>query len=263
MLIMYGEILAIGGLIQYYFMVQMSQMMWVMIDGMTVPVSWALTMAQPAKRLSPHRPTARLLGFETILSISGQIIINCSLSVLMVYILFQQTFFVCKEFDSEFVDLRKWWELADNYEGAVTGILTAYQILHAACCFNIGSRYRQGFWKNKIFLTVYTVAFVVLAAVVLMDPNPLGCAFHINCGTKDALEAAGYNIWFKAPDVYYNSIGHNIIPVYFRYIIMIVSTLNLVLLMLWEGFVINGPVRKWAIGFARGRWVVKKAVLNL
>ena len=61
---MYGEILAIGGLIQYYFMVQMSQMMWVMVDGITVPVSWALTMATPAKKLSPYRPTARLLGIR-------------------------------------------------------------------------------------------------------------------------------------------------------------------------------------------------------
>ena len=181
----------------------------------------------------------------------------------MVYILFQQAFFVCKEFDSEFVDLRKWWELADNYEGAITGIITAYQIIHAACCFNIGSRYRQGYWKNKIFLVVYSTAALVLAIVTLLDPNPLGCAFHVNCGTKEALEKLGYDVWFKAPENYYNAIGHNVIPVYFRYIILAVSALNLVLLMIWEGVVIVGPVRRMAINFANGRWMVKKAVLNL
>jgi hypothetical protein len=62
MLIMYGETIAFGGLIQYYFMVQLSQMMWVFVDGITVPISWALTMAKPAEKLSSQRPTARLLG---------------------------------------------------------------------------------------------------------------------------------------------------------------------------------------------------------
>jgi hypothetical protein len=59
---MYGEILAFSGLFQYYFMVQMSQALWIFIDGSTVPLSWALTVGQPAEKLSKTRPTARLLG---------------------------------------------------------------------------------------------------------------------------------------------------------------------------------------------------------
>jgi predicted P-type ATPase len=61
-LIMYGEILAFSSLIQYYFMVQMSQSLWIFIDGCTVPLSWALSCALPAQKLSKTRPTARLLG---------------------------------------------------------------------------------------------------------------------------------------------------------------------------------------------------------
>ncbi|KAI8608125.1 hypothetical protein BC830DRAFT_1072366, partial [Chytriomyces sp. MP71] len=75
-LIMYGEILAFLGLIQYYFNVNMSQAMWILIDGSTVPLSWALTQAVPAKRLARTRPTARLLGPETVISVVGMIVIN-------------------------------------------------------------------------------------------------------------------------------------------------------------------------------------------
>jgi cation-transporting ATPase 13A3/4/5 len=47
-LIMYGEVLAFLGLIQYYFSVTPSQGTWILLDASTVPVSWALTMALPA-----------------------------------------------------------------------------------------------------------------------------------------------------------------------------------------------------------------------
>lgn len=61
-LLMYGETLAFIGLIQYYFTVNMSQVTWILIDGSTVPLSWALTMARPAATLAFTRPTAKLLG---------------------------------------------------------------------------------------------------------------------------------------------------------------------------------------------------------
>ena len=118
---MYGEILAFSSLLQYYFMVQMSQALWIFIDGCTLPLSWALTCALPAEKLAKTRPTARLLGknskqltlisiptgFETILSVLGQIIINVLVLCIAVVILFQQSFFVCREFESKYVDLRK------------------------------------------------------------------------------------------------------------------------------------------------------------
>lgn len=63
---MYGEILAFSGLIQYYFMVQMSQALWIFIDGCTVPLSWALTVSLPAEKLAKTRPTARLLGITSL-----------------------------------------------------------------------------------------------------------------------------------------------------------------------------------------------------
>ena len=62
-LIMYGQVLSFMGLIQYYFTVNMSQFLWILVDGSTAPLAWALTMAKSATKLTPKRPTARLLGW--------------------------------------------------------------------------------------------------------------------------------------------------------------------------------------------------------
>jgi cation-transporting ATPase 13A3/4/5 len=259
MLILYGEILAFSGMIQYYFTVQMSQALWVFIDGCTVPVSWALTLAKPALNLSKNRPTARLLGFETILSVIGPIVINISILAFTVAILYQQSFFRCFEFDGTYADLRKWWELGDNYEGAVIGVLTAFQILHTSCAMNIGSLYRKGFLKNKPYLVIYGLLVFILSLILILDPNPISCHFRINCGTKESLSSLGYQLWFNPPEEYFNASGHNVIPLYFRILLLGISFLNLIALMLWEGYVILGPVRKLAKAFADGRWQVRKA----
>lgn len=201
-------------------------------------------------------------GFETILSVLGQIFINLLVLCVAVIVLFQQPFFVCREFDSRYVDLRKWWEMADNYEGAMIGILTCFQIMHAACAFNLGSKYRQGFFKNKTFLMVYAAMFTLLSCVLLLDPNPLGCIFHMNCGTSNVLSQLGYNVWWSTPSIYYSSIGHNVFPMYFRLIIWLITILNLVAVMIWEGVFVLGPFRSWARQWANGRWQVRKRPLK-
>jgi cation-transporting ATPase 13A3/4/5 len=240
----------------------MSQAMWVFIDGCTVPLSWALTIAQPASKLIKSRPTARLLGFETMFSVIGQLVINAGILGLTASLLYDQSFFRCFEFDSSFVDLRLWWQLADNYEGSITGIITAFQILHVSCALNIGSKYRNGFAKNKIFIMIYTTLFMILSYVLLVDPNPIGCHFHINCGTKETLEDLGYTVWFNTPSEYFNATGHNVIPRNFRFVLFLLVVLNLALVMIWEGIIIQGPVREWAKSWANGRWQVKKIPLN-
>lgn len=64
-LMMYGEILALIGMVQYLFKVNLSPAVYIMIEGSTVPLSLALTMAAPTKTLSETRPTAKLFGRRT------------------------------------------------------------------------------------------------------------------------------------------------------------------------------------------------------
>ena len=61
-LLMYGEILAFTGIMQFAFKVTVSQAMQIMIDASTVPLSWAISLASPARKLIESRPTARPLG---------------------------------------------------------------------------------------------------------------------------------------------------------------------------------------------------------
>lgn len=76
-------------------------------------------MSKPAKNLSPTRPTARLLGYETVISVTGQIFISVVFMIIAIITLFQQPWFLCHEFEGFKADMRKWWELADSYESEV------------------------------------------------------------------------------------------------------------------------------------------------
>ncbi|KAJ3115397.1 hypothetical protein HDU96_000702 [Phlyctochytrium bullatum] len=252
-LIMYGEVLTFLGLIQYYFVVNLSQAMWVLIDGTTVPLSWALTMARPAPRLARTRPTARLLGPETIISVCGQIFINILFLIFAVVMLFNQDWFRCNEFDGRLADVRRWWELGDNFEGSVTGIIGTFQIIHAAAVFNIGRTYRQGFFRNWKFVVVWAIIVFILSFITLADPNGLSCLFHVNCGTSAALEAlnrergTSYQTSFLGiPDTYHAFAGHNVMPMNFRLSLLALSAGNLLALVLFQWLVVLGPVRQWA-----------------
>ncbi|KAJ3245128.1 hypothetical protein HDU78_009855 [Chytriomyces hyalinus] len=259
-LIMYGEILAFLGLIQYYFTVNMSQAMWILIDGSTVPLSWALTQAVPAKRLARTRPTARLLGPETVISVVGMIFINCIFGIVAVVMLYGErttngNWFSCQEFDGAYYDIRRWWELADNFEGAVTGILIVFQIVHAAAVFGIGRVYRSGFFKNVIFMSIYGSILVLLSVLTLSDPNALTCAFHINCGTSAAItrlnQATGTkyatNFWGQ-PTEYYTFSGHNILPMQFRLRLWGLAMGNLIVLIAFQ----------WGVVLTFGRAIAKR-----
>jgi hypothetical protein len=61
-LIALGESLLCCSFIQSYFNAINAVSMFIFIHGCSVPISWALTMAKPAEKLAPTRPTARLLG---------------------------------------------------------------------------------------------------------------------------------------------------------------------------------------------------------
>jgi hypothetical protein len=219
----------------------------IFIDGTTIPISWALTNALPSKTLIPARPTARLLGIETIMSVIGPLSINLIITLLTVIILLSQPFYACNIFNGDYVDLRKWWELADNYVGSITAIITMYQMIHAALAYNIGGKYREGGLRNWPFGVMYGIFFLLITLILFLDPNSLGCTFRINCGTASSLAALGYSVPFNAPDSFFSNTGHNVIPPYFRLVIFGLSIVNLVLIFLWERVVILGIGRQCII----------------
>jgi hypothetical protein len=68
---------------------------------------------------------------------------------------------------------------------------------------------------------------------------------HFSCGTSDALAGLGYGVpAFAVPEVYISALEHNVFPVYFRWTLLALTMVNLVLALAFEKFVVLGFVRK-------------------
>jgi cation-transporting ATPase 13A3/4/5 len=223
----------------------------------------ALTLAKPAPRLARTRPTARLLGHETVVSVCGQILINIVFLIGGVVLLFNEPWFVCHEFDGRLADMRRWWELSDNFEAEVTGLIGTFQIMHAAAIFSIGSTYRFGFWRNWVFVGIYGIVIGILSFILLADPNALGCLFHVNCGTARAISklnmesGTSYStgIW-GIPNEYHSFSGHNIMPSSFRWRLwgLVMGNLLALFVFQWVGVLTVGRQ------LAKRIWPLKRLV---
>ncbi|RKP06679.1 hypothetical protein THASP1DRAFT_31504 [Thamnocephalis sphaerospora] len=246
-LILYGETMCFLELVQYYFTVIVPQWIWVLIDGfVTVGLSYALTQAPPARRLAAQRPTARLLGPETLISAFTQVIVNLIFFCFGVLLLYRQPWFRCNEFDSTASDASKWWLLGDNFEALIITCITLPQFINAAAVFNFGYLYRGAWWRNYVFVAFYVVMMSFVSYIILADPNPVGCWFRSNCGDPDVLVELGYPRPTWNIELYNNPLGHNVFPVEFRWKIWGYAMANCVINVLFEYFIVLGVGRKWA-----------------
>lgn len=267
-LIMYGETMATVKFLCFYYTLSFSQWNFIFIDAfITVFCSFAVTQAGAAKRLSSHRPTARILGSEVLLSVCGQIFINVMfLMGSIIWLYTKDDFFRCNEWDARATDGSKWWLLGDSFEADVVTFLSLFQFVNAALIFNYGYIFRERWYKNYVLIIVWSlfvgiVSFWELAGItykkknlcrfpyllffIIIDPNAFGCLVRLNCGNPDVLESLGYprpNFYIEP---YNNPLGHNVLPRYFRYQLWGYSIANIVAVHIWERFVILGPVRQW------------------
>ncbi|KAJ2691744.1 hypothetical protein H4218_006442 [Coemansia sp. IMI 209128] len=84
---------------------------------------------------------------------------------------------------------------------------------------------------------------VFTSYMLLADPNRVGCAFRLNCGTASVIESLGYKKPNWSIEPYNSHLGHNIIPLASRYKLWGYCLGNMVAANLWQLFVVNGPVR--------------------
>ncbi|KAJ3396598.1 hypothetical protein HDU92_002546 [Lobulomyces angularis] len=242
-LILYGTTMVSLEMIQFYYSVICAQYVWIAIDSLiTILLSWTVTLAKPAERLSKDRPTARLLGLQTVASIVGQFIINIIFIVVAFVTLYKQPFFKCHEFDASASNIALWWLLGDNYEAAVLGLMVLFQFINSAATVNFGYKFRASWYKNYTLVIVYFLEMAFVCFLVLAGPNPVGCFFRINCGSVNILEKE-FNIkpYWEIPQ-YNNIAGHNIIPEYFRTTLLILGLTNSLLNILFERLVVIGPI---------------------
>eukprot|EP00121_Abeoforma_whisleri_P008982 Awhi_evm1s8248 len=249
-LLWYGETIVFMKMMILYFGVSLSQYLWMLLDSFTVVVlSYAISQAKPTKKLSTMRPSARLLGIETVFGVTSIVFINVFFLIASMFLLFNQTWFVCREFDSSTADLSKWYLLGDNWEGETLGVLVMFQTLSAASLGNFGADFRGQWWKNWVFVIAFIACFLIFALMLFLDPNPYGCAFRFECGDPDVLVDLGYfsqesDVWW-AVTPYNTPNGHNVFPMDFRWKLFGLAMGNFVIDHIWYWVVVLGPVRTY------------------
>jgi cation-transporting ATPase 13A3/4/5 len=94
-LILYGQIMFMLKFFTFYFSVTMSQELWILVDVLiTVLLTWAVSQSKAATHLADQRPTARLLGPQTLASGFGLAALNW-LTISMAYkLLFAQGIYI-------------------------------------------------------------------------------------------------------------------------------------------------------------------------
>lgn len=260
-LIMYGETMATVKFCTFYYTMSFSQWNFILIDAfITVFCAFAVTQAGAAKRLSHHRPTARILGPEVLLSVLGQLWINVWFLIgAFIWLYTRDDFFRCREWDARATDASKWWLLGDSFEADVLTFMALFQFVNCAMAFNYGYIFRQRWYRNYFLVLVWAVFISIVSYWELADPNRFGCLMRLNCGNPDVLVSLGYQRPSFYIEPYNNPLGHNVLPKSFRYQLWAYSIGNMLVVHVWERFVILGPVRQWT----RRKYPLKRLALTL
>ncbi|KAI8074516.1 hypothetical protein BC940DRAFT_343132 [Gongronella butleri] len=246
-LILYGQVMMMLKIFTFYFSISMSQNIWIAVDVfITVLLTIAVSQSQAADELTPHRPTAKILGPQILASAMGVVLINWLFLIGGYIMLFQQPWFRCNEFDSAAVDISKWWLLSDNYEGALLSLMCVFQFINNAALQNWGYHFRKSFYRNYSLMFLLALYFACASYWCLAEPNRFGCLFRYNCGTADVL---AQQLHYPMPDYYiepYNTpLGHNVFPQAFRWKLWGLILGNIATTHVWERFVVLGPVHAY------------------
>ncbi|KAJ2782691.1 hypothetical protein H4R18_002117 [Coemansia javaensis] len=246
-LICYGQIMGIMlKLVSFYFAISLTQNLWMLIDGaVATGLMLAISMSGPAKRLAPQRPTSRILGPQMLASVGGTVIINFVFSAMAYVWLFRQDWFRCNEHASAEVDVTKWWLLGDNYEASILSFVSTFQFINNGFVFNYGYKHRAAWYRNYALLVVWAFLVAFVSYMLLADPNRVGCAFRLNCGTASVLESQFGVRPTWAIEPYNSPLGHNVIPRDSRYRLWGYCLGNMAATNAWQVLVVNGPVRAW------------------
>jgi len=235
--IMYGQILTINQLTAAYFQITFTEWGWVFVDGVwTISLSFALPLARAAKKLAPTRPTASILGLQTMSSAVGILVLNFIFVVIAFLALNNQEWYQCRKWDN--TDVSNLLVIGDNYETQVLWLVTGYQIVNTATVFNFGYEFRQA-WIYNWVLVLLIVGYTTMHFYITLVPGELSCFFRINCLNENVFDGI-----FGALPIQ-NDFNTTIMPEAFRRTICYIMAANSIVVILWEYIVVNGVRRRF------------------
>jgi cation-transporting ATPase 13A3/4/5 len=185
-MIMYGQMETLIQMMSAYFALLLSEWCWVFMDGIwTISLAFALPLARPAKKLAPSRPTASILGLQTVSSVLGVLLLNFVFIVGALGYLWNQEWFQCRQWAN--ADLSNALVIGDNYEAEVIFLVGGFQYITTAMAFNFGYEFRLGWFRNYVFVILST-AFAFIHLYITLVPGELSCVFRVNCENENVVK---------------------------------------------------------------------------
>ena len=238
-MIMYGSIETFTQIICAYYRITFADWNWVFMDGVWLTtMAFGLSLAKPASVLSNKRPTASLLGPQTMISMIGGILLNYTFILIgLLMLLHGADWFACREWTA--ISLNNVLTIGDNYESEVIFLVSGYQYVASAMAYNFGYSHRAAWWKNYKFV-FFAALWTYVHFYATLVPGRLSCLFRVNCVNEDVVVNASELM--KVP--LNNPYNTTLLPLEFRWSIFGVMIANAILLISWDYFVVYGPVGK-------------------
>jgi hypothetical protein len=215
------------------------------MDGIWVSsLSFSLPLAKAAKKLSPLRPTASILGPNTMSSACGTLAINFVFLVIALAALFAQDWYLCRQWGS--IDVSNVTVIGDNYETSVIFIVSGYQYIASAAAFNFGYSFRQNWFRNYVFVFLFLL-FTSMQFGMTLSASSFSCIWRVNCDNDHVVRA----VTDPSPSAINNVFSTTEMPAAFRGLLVGLMVANLIVICAWNYFVVNG-----VMGRVMGRVVI-------
>lgn len=237
-MIMYGQLTAAVNIINAWFAITFPEFGWVFTDGVwTICLSFSLALSKPAEKLANTRPTSSLLSVHTLASAIGVLFIHFFFTVMSFVILFAQDWFQCRQWENE--DVSNVLVIGDNYETTTVFLVMGYQLIASAIVFNIGYEWRAGWFSNR-WLVLMIIVFTTLHFWITLVPGKISCIFRINCSNENVVPSV--TSWTKFP--IQNELNTTVMPIGYRFTLLVMMILNTVCVILWDYFAVNGTRKR-------------------
>jgi len=239
-LIMYGQTFSVIKLVAYYFGAVIAPASLVTIDGVAVILlSYLITKAEPMPELRRERPTSSLLSMSTIFSVVGYHLVNVTVMVSCLHLATSSQDY--KRFPASYSWSNRWWELSNNWEATVIFTTVFPQFITSALIFSFGAQFRRGLHHNVLLILAWVALFGLNSFLLLADSNPLSEVYHIASEDFNG-DSSEYPVWKE-----YQADGGKTSPAMsftLRLSMWGLTSVGLVLAMLWEFVFIIGPGKK-------------------
>lgn len=211
---------------------------YLMFDGVaviTLPIT--MTLAMPLKRLNEFRPTSSLFSPATIASVMGLMIIYLIFMAGALLHMSNHPDYV--EWPSKIASASSWWILGDNWESTVIYFQQFFAFLGAGLVFSFGSKYRQPFFRNWIFMLSLFALFIINSLLLLLPQSGFTELWHIASQQFNSADPDN-SIWAD-----YQKAGGSpspAMPFSLRLELYIIAMASIVTAIIWQRIFVEGPI---------------------